>query len=48
MRRKILPDGDCIASLAGFSRFDVDLLDDAIDVFAVKPSRDVVEATDPP
>lgn len=49
MSRMILPDGDWMASLAGFSRLLLlDLPDITADVDAEKPSTDVVDALEPP
>lgn len=47
MSRRILPDGDWIASLAGFSRPDDDLVDDMAEVEA-ENSFETAETEEPP
>ena len=47
VNRRILPDGDCIANLAGFSRPDADRPDEIADVDA-ENSLETVDTEDPP
>jgi hypothetical protein len=47
VRRRILPEGDCIASLAGFSRPEFERVEEMAEVEA-ENSLDTVETVDPP